>query len=373
MTCLFFSAGESSGDIHGSNLIRALRELDPSITCEGLGGQHMAGAGMEVRYDLASHALMGFTEVVKSISMIRKLYKETVAYLEESRPDALVLIDFPGFNMRLAAKAKELGIPVVYYISPQVWAWRKGRIHTLARTVDKMLVILPFEKPMYDEAGLACRYVGHPLVDHIQEVPIEGTFEGERVIGILPGSREQEIARILPVMLDVAQGIRERYPDARFVAPCVNPSRWEQVTELAGDFPLEVVLGQSYEVLHASRFCMVASGTATVETALFSVPMVVLYRTTTVTYWLARMLAKVNAIALVNILAGKHIVPEYIQGEANAQLILPKALELIEDSPARATMLEDLNRVREELGVGGASAIVAEEILAVAGGRTHVG
>ncbi len=163
MTRLFFSAGEASGDIHGSNLVRAIREIDPAMTCEGLGGHRMATAGMELRCDLAERAIMGFSEVARSLGFMRTLFNETVDHLRRTRPDALVLIDYPGFNMRLGKKAKAMNIPVIYYISPQVWAWKKGRVHSLADFVDKMIVILPFEKKIYDEVNLDCVFVGHPL------------------------------------------------------------------------------------------------------------------------------------------------------------------------------------------------------------------
>lgn len=367
MTRLFLSAGESSGDLHGSHLIEALRALDPELEYEGLGGTRMQAAGMTLRCDLAGKAIMGFAEIVKSFGYIRRVFLDTVRHLKETRPDGLVLIDYPGFNIRLAKQAKALGIPVIYYISPQVWAWKKGRIHTLARLVEKMLVILPFEKPLYDAVGLDCTYVGHPLLDHLDSIELNDTYVDGMVIGILPGSREQEIARILGVMLAVAKGIRKRYPEARFVVPCVDADRANQIRALAGDFPLEVVPGGVYDVLHGARFCLVASGTATVETALFEVPMVVLYKVAPLSYWLARMLVNIDAIAMINILAGKHIVPEFIQGDATLEKILPVALGLLEDSEERAAMVQDLKSIREMLA-SGASANAAREILAVVGG-----
>jgi lipid-A-disaccharide synthase len=361
---LFFVAGESSGDIHGSNLIRAVLEQDASIKCEGIGGLRMEAAGMTLHFDLASRAIMGFFEVIKSISFIRSLFHETLNRIRETKPDAVVLVDYPGFNIRLAKEVKKLGIPIVFYISPQVWAWKKGRVKTLAETVDKMLVILPFEKPLYDEVGLDCTYVGHPLIDHIEQIAVGDAFKGDCTIGLMPGSREQEIRRIFPVMLEVAEGIREKYPEARFVVPCVDEARGDQVKRLAGEFPLEIIQDQFYDILNEARFCLVASGTATLETALFNVPMIVMYKVTGLTYWLAKRLVNVDAVALVNILAKKHIVPEYIQGEAKASDILPEALELIGDTQRRETMLQDLKALRGILGDAGASEKAAGEIIA---------
>lgn len=369
MARVFLIAGESSGDLHGGNLVRALCDFDGAIECEGLGGQHMAAAGMSLRHDLAGEAIMGFTEVVKSLGKIHRLFNETVDYLGENAPDCLVLIDYPGFNIRVARRAHALGIPVVYYISPQVWAWKKGRVRTLARIIDKMLVILPFEEALYREAGLECAYVGHPLLDHIATIPRKGLFREGLVIGLLPGSREQEIRRLLTVMLDVAGGIRQRHPEARFVAPCVDAERESQIRAMAGDFPLETVIQGAYEVLDGARFCLVASGTATVETAVFGTPMAILYRVSPLSYWLARLLVDVEHIGMVNILAGRRIVPEFVQHEARADRVLSAALELIEDTPARAQMVHDLAEVRAVLGEPGASVRAANEILKVIEGR----
>lgn len=365
MKRLFFVAGESSGDIHGSNLIRALRALRPDWVYEGLGGRLMADAGMELRHDLAGEAIMGFAEVLRHLVPIRRLFHETVARLRETRPDALVLIDYPGFNLRLAVEANKLGIPVVYYISPQVWAWKKRRIHTIARLVDLMLVIFPFEEELYRRIGVPCAYVGHPLLDHIALYHAAEPEEREMVIGLLPGSREQELRRIAPVMFEVAAGIRERHPEARFVVPCVNEARAGQLRALAGDFPAELRVGGMYDVLSRARFCLVASGTATLETALFGVPMAILYKTSALTYWIARIMVDIKHIGIVNILAKRGVVPEFIQHGATLETVLPAVLDLIDDTPARRRMLEDLRAVREGLGGVGASDRAAEKIVAL--------
>lgn len=365
MKHLFFVAGEASGDTHGAHLVQVLLEQDPNLRLEGLGGKQMEAAGMTLHYDLASSAIMGFVEVLKSISFIKKLFHETLDRIRESKPDALVLIDYPGFNIRLAKEVKKLGIPIIYYISPQIWAWKKGRIHTLAEVCDKMLVILPFEKELYDNVNLDCTFVGHPLMDHIAEIPVQDTFVGECTIGLMPGSREQEIERIFPTMLKVGEGIRAEYPNARFVVPCVDAERATQLKRLAGYFPLEIVPDQFYDILHGARFCLVASGTATLETALFNVPMIVMYKVAPVTYWMAKILVNIDAVSLVNILAKRHIVPEFIQGDAQLNNVLPKALELIADTPARQTMLQELNEIKEVLGAQGASVTAAKEILSL--------
>jgi lipid-A-disaccharide synthase len=366
VTRIFFSAGEASGDIHGANLIRAIHALDPAVACEGLGGVRMQTAGMDLRCDLAGRAIMGFSEVVRSLAFIRRLFYETIAHLEQVRPDCLVVIDYPGFNLRLATKAHALNIPVVYYISPQVWAWKKKRIHTIAGVTRKVLVILPFEEPLYRNVGAACAFVGHPLVDHLASVPPQPAGARDCVIGLLPGSRSQEIARLLPVMIETARVVAAQIPGARFVCPCVDTARAVQAKAIAGDFPMEIGIGNTYDVLQTARFCMVASGTATLETAWFGVPMVVLYRVTPISYLIARTLVDVDHIALVNILSQKRAVPEFIQHAARPDHIAPVALELIRDTPARATMLQDLALVRERMGPPGASRRAAEEILEIA-------
>lgn len=371
MKRIFFVAGESSGDMHGAMLVSALRALDPEVVCEGLGGAAMAGAGMDLRHDLAGEGIMGFVEVVRHFRPIRALFHETLAYLRETRPDALVLIDYPGFNMRLARAAAGLGIQVAYYISPQVWAWKRRRVHTLARHVNKMLVIFPFEKALYDAAGLDCTYVGHPMLDRLEARAPTHRFGRELVIGLLPGSRAQEVERLLGPMLEVARGIQARYPIAHFVTPCASEARAGQVRALAGDFPLEVQVGGMHDVLEAAHFCLVTSGTATLETALFGVPMVILYRVNALTYVLARLLVHVRHIGIVNILAGREVVPEFIQSRATAHHILPVALDLIGNTARRAQMKRDLEEVRGLLGGGGASHRAAQAILSLAKGDPH--
>jgi len=360
---LFFVAGESSGDIHGANVIAALRAIDDSIACEGLGGRRMAEAGMHLLEDLAGRAIMGFTEVVKSFPYIRQVFHRTVERLRQTRPDGLVLIDYPGFNIRLAQEAQRIGIPVVYYISPQVWAWKRGRIRTLSQCVRKMLVIFPFEEALYREAGVDCIYVGHPLLDHIRATPAQTAFTGDPVLAILPGSREQEIRRICPIMIQVARGIVQHYPNAQFVIPCVDERRELQVREMLPDLPISTVVGNTYDVLRSARFALVASGTATLEATFFEVPMVILYRITTLSYLLARMVVDIEHIGMVNILAGKRVVPEFVQHDADPQKILPVALDLIADSPVRETMMQNLRDVKAKLGPPGASARAAKAIL----------
>lgn len=372
MNRIFFVAGDASGDHHGARLVAALRARDPRIVCEGYGGVEMAAAGMDLQHDLAGEGIMGFTEVLRHLPRIRRLFHQAAARVRAVRPRAVVLIDYPGFNLRFARAAHEAGIPVIYYISPQVWAWKKGRLKTIAAYVDLMLVIFPFEQDFYREAGVDCQFVGHPLLDRIADYVPENRIEGDPVIGLLPGSRAQEIARLFPVMLETARGIHERHPGARFHVPCVNHARAEQAAALARGvpIPLDFHVGGMYDVLAAARFCLVASGTATLETALFGVPLAILYKVSPPSYWMARLLVDIAHIGIVNILAGRGLAPEFIQDRARPGTILPAALELIEDTPARRAMIAGLDEVRQGLGAGGASERAAEAILTRLEGST---
>lgn len=385
MNRIFFIAGESSGDMHGANLIRALRAANPDIHCSGLGGVRMADAGMDLVYDLAGDAIMGFVEVLKKALPIRRLFLDTLERVRREKPDCIVLIDYPGFNIRFAKAAHKLGIPVVYYISPQVWAWKRKRLDTIAQVVRKMLVIFPFEEELYRDKGVDCVYVGHPLADqiaqYIRPTSHASTIPGNAapqcgssfaskapnkfVIGLLPGSREQEIRRIAPVMAEVGAGILAKYPEVQFMTPCVNEARAQQARALFGDLPVDIHIGGMYDVLSQSRCCLVASGTATVETALFGVPMGIVYRVNPISYYLARLLVRIRFIGMINILAGREIVPEFIQHTATVDQILPFMLEIIQEGEGRNRMLSDLQEMSHRLGGPGASVRAAEQVLLV--------
>ena len=363
MTRVFLVAGEASGDAHGAALVRELRALDADVACEGLGGPKMADAGMALRHDLASSAIMGFVEVLKHLGPIRRLFLDTVAHIKAARPDVVVLIDYPGFNLRLAKALHGSGIPVVYYISPQVWAWKKGRIHALKEYCRKMLVIFPFEVEIYQRIGMDCRFVGHPLLEHIDAHKPDASVKGDPVSGQLPGSRAQEIERLLPPMIGAAREILRTHPRARFHTPCVNEARAAQIRAIAGDFPLELRVGGMYGIVKTARFCLVASGTATLETALLGTPFIIVYRTNAVTFWLAKRLVDVAHIGIVNILLGRRAVPELLQDEATPQQLAAETLALLEDGPRRTAMLQDFAELRTLLGGAGASRRAAEAVL----------
>lgn len=363
MKRLFFIAGEPSGDLHAARLIAAVRERRPDWRIAGYGGPGMQDAGMELCFDLASMAVMGIVEVVRHLGTIRKLLDDLRIRLDRDRPDALVLVDYPGFNLRAAAMARECGIPVIYYISPQVWAWKKRRIYTLARRVNRMLVILPFEVELYRKVGVPCDYVGHPLLDDpflADPPPVQGR---PPVLAVLPGSREQEIRRIGPVLVETARQYLRRHPETRLVCAAVNGERAEQIRALAPDLPLDIRVGGMREVLARARGALVASGTATLQTALAGVPMLVVYRMHPLTFLLAAAVVRVPHISLVNLLAGREIVPELLQGRARPDVLMPELEALMEEGARRDAMLRDLQGLREKLGGPGASARTAEILI----------
>jgi len=373
---IFIVAGEPSGDLHGSNLVREILRVQPDIAFEGIGGEKMAAAGVTLRHDLAGEAIMGFTEVLRKLGHIRAILRDTIDWLQRNRPDLLILIDYPGFNLELAERAKKLGIRTLYYISPQVWAWGKGRVRQIAALAEKVLVILDFEEKIYADAGVSVEYVGHPLVDHLENVQLDTEFienhsEGDCItVGLLPGSRPQEIKRHLPLMLRTSELVSRHVPASRFIVACPHERTGQLAREIVethsgkGNAPhVEVVSQKTYEVINLSTLCLVASGTATLETAYFLKPMVVIYKTSLPSWLLARLLVRVEHIALVNILAKKRIVPEFIQFDARPKAIAAEARSLLEDDRRRAELQLALKEVKDKFGTPGASARAARAVI----------
>jgi lipid-A-disaccharide synthase len=368
---LFIVAGEASGDMHAARLIAAAKDILPDLRVEGLGGERMQQAGCDLHADIVSTAVMGFVQVVKNIRYFRNLLKYSIRHISEHRPDALVLVDYPGLNMRLAAAAKRLDIPVVYYISPQIWAWRPRRIIKIARLVDKMIVILPFEKELYEHANVDVTYVGHPLLDSITASELDEQFAARwnlsasaSVVGLLPGSRKQEIEQNLPVMLKTAEILVKELPSARFLIPCSSRENLELIKSMiqTRDLPLHLLPGKMHEVAQFSRCCIVKSGTATLEVACFLTPLVVVYRTSRLAWFLGRRILNVDHISLVNILAEREVVPEMLQSKMRPDLLAREVKELCQDGERRCTMINELKKLRERLGEPGASAKAARVV-----------
>lgn len=350
-------AGEASGDLHGANLIKALKQLDSKAEFRCWGGDLMKAEGAEIIKDYKDLAFMGFVEVIANLKTILsniKLCKEDIL---SWKPDVLVLIDYPGFNLRIAEFAKANSIKVVYYISPQIWAWKQSRVHKIKRTVDKMLVILPFEKEFYNRFNYPVEFVGHPLLDAISNFPEpsenwknEQALDHRKIIALLPGSRLQEINTMLPIML----AIKNDFKDYQFViagAPGQNPEVYSQFID---NQDVKIVFGNTYSLLRNSHAALVTSGTATLETALFNVPEVVCYKGNFASYLIARQLIKIKYISLVNLIMDSEIVKELIQNELNKNNLIYELKSIVEGE-GRLKMLEGYKILKEKLGGEGAS------------------
>lgn len=371
---IFLVAGEPSGDTHAAHLVRALRARRPDLSVWGYGGPKLKDAGMDVAHDLASDAIMGIFPVIAQLPKIWKLFRRVVDAMRERRPLALVLVDYPGFNIRLAAKAHALGVPVIYYISPQVWAWARGRIAKLARTVDLMLVILPFEEEVYRGSGMRTIFVGHPLMDHLRSIEpdvdviarLRGDSGDEPLVGLFPGSRRHVVDTLLPVFLHAARALRSRpgTESARFAIACAQESFADDVRRvIPDDLPATVEVGHPYEVMEASDLALTSSGTTTLEIAAHETPFVLGYRVSPVTYWLGRMLISVDHIGLVNLVAGRRLVPEHVGVLSFADAAANDLHRLWTDASARAEQIDGLRQVRERLETEGSYSRAADAII----------
>ena len=365
-------AGEASGDAHASELVAALKVLRPDLTFFGMGGARLAAQGVELLYGAHEVNVMGITEVLPKIPRILKVMGGLARAAAARRPACAILVDIPDFNLRLAAKLKKLGIPVAYYVSPMIWAWRRGRVKTIAQRVDRMLCILPFEEAFYREAGVAARYVGSPVVEQVPAPASTTAFRDKLGLGretptlaLLPGSRMSEIRRILPAMVGAAQRLVRERPGLQVVVPVAPTIAREEILsrfEGSGVQPV-LVEGRAPEVVGASDAAIVASGTAALEAGLMQRPFVVVYRVSLLTYWVGRMMLKVAHVALVNLLAGRRVVPELLQGDMTPERISQELGRLWEPGPPRDALLQGLEEVRTRLGEGGAAHRAAEAVL----------
>lgn len=358
-------AGEASGDLHGADLVEALKRQAPEVEVFGVGGTRLREAGMQVLVDTAEVAGMGLVEMKDKLPALVRAYRLLKRILCSSPPDLLVLIDFPEFNLRLAKVAKRYGVPVLYYIGPQVWAWRQSRVHTMARWVDRLVVVFHFEPPWYAQAGCAAEFVGHPLVDRARPSRTRaetllgcGLDPAKRTVVLLPGSRSQEVRYLLPRLLRAAEILGAGYQFVVAVAPTLAATDIETVVNKAA-VQVQVVRGDTYNLVHAADLALVASGTATLETALLGRPMVIVYRMALLTYVLARLLVRVPFIGMPNLIAGRRVVPELVQGEATGERIAAEAKRILDTPAVREEMIAGLSEVRRQLGEGGAAARAA--------------
>ncbi len=380
MARILIACGEPSGDLYAGALTRALRDLEPGVQVAGLGGDRLRAAGAELVAHYRGLAATGLSEALAVVPRSYAVYRRLVAYARAERPDVFVAVDFPEINFRVAAAVRRLGIPVVYYIGPQLWAWRRGRIATMRRLVDLALVIFPFEEALYREAGIPVEFVGHPLLE--LSAPGEARAPFLRSLGLdptaptvalLPGSRPNELRAILPDVASAAALVRERVPAAQFVvarAPHLDDALLAPVAPLVAAGAAAVVAGRTDDVLAASDAVVTASGTATVQTAIHRRPMVIVYRLSSLTYRIVRTFSHVRHAGMANLIAGARVVPELIQDAFTPAAVAGEVISFLTD-PARAERTRAaLGRVRERLGAAGASRRAADRILAVASRRS---
>lgn len=357
-------AGEASADLHGANLVKAMKRLNPELQFLGIGGNKMEEAGVHTIFSSAEMAVVGLTEILGRVGTIYRAARRIKSILRNLDPDLLVLIDYPGFNIHIARTAKRNRIPVLYYITPQVWAWRRGRIRKMARRVDRFSVILPFEKDFYKQRGLKVDYVGHPLLDAfpgpLKEPETSLDLAEERIqpmIGLVPGSRKEEVEKLLPPMVKAVEMLAQEYPHLACVLP-VAPTlerKWVQSFLEKASVGVTMIEGNIYETFSLCDLAFVTSGTVTLEAALSEIPMVVIYKMSGASFWLASRVIKVPHISLVNLVAGEEVVPELIQEHAEPRNLVRKALMILEDDVFRRRMVEQFKGIRRRLGQGGAS------------------
>lgn len=374
MTRVLISAGEASGDIHAGAITAALKEINKDIEVYGMGGDLLRAAGGEVLFDIKDHSVMGFVEVLKKLPDIFKLKAEFKKLLQERRPDIFVTIDYPDFNMRIAKIAHEMGIPVLSFIPPSAWVWRKGRAKDVAKITDKVACIFPFEYDVYKEAGAKAEFVGHPLVDIVKPSMSKaeaekwaGKEKDKKLILLMPGSRLMEIEKALPTLLEAGKLIKNQLTNVQFILPRAGTIPMELLTDKvkASRLDVKITEGNNYDLFSVADLALATSGTVTLEAALCDLGSIIVYKASPITFFIAKLVVKIPNIGLPNIVAGKQILPELLQDDFTPEKVAQKALEFL--TPERnAQMHEDLKFVRERLGGSGAVKRVAQLIIKTA-------
>jgi len=364
-------AGETSGDLYGAHLIKAIHQFDPNIIFFGIGGDHLKESGMRIIFHSKLLSVVGITEVLPKLGSIFKAIQILKKSLDQEKPNLVILIDFPDFNLRLAKSIKKKGIPIVYYISPQIWAWRPKRINLIAKRINKMIVFFQFEVPLYEAVGVDVEWIGHPLLDLVKPtLPKEIAFKKfglnpeKTTIALLPGSRSHEIKRLLPPLIESAKILFYKIPGLQFVIPLASGISKSSILSFLKDihFPLEVIEGFTYDIMNISELLLTASGTATLEGAILGKPMVIIYKVSWPSYLIGRFMIKVDRIGLVNLVAEKKIVPELIQNEVKPERISEETLNILKNPHRFQKMKDELSKVRFKLGEPGASARAARII-----------
>lgn len=373
--CVMLVAGEASGDQHGAKLVSAMRRKNPDLFFCGIGGKSMQAAGVRILVDARELSVVGITEVAAKLPTVLRALATMKKLLRSLRPDLVILIDFPDFNFRVAAAAKKAGIPVLYYISPQLWAWRPGRVKKIARLVDHMAVILPFEAEFYQRHGIPVTFVGHPLLDGLPAAAADDpSTDGPKnsIIGLLPGSRQVEIARLLPVMLAAAERMLQDNPALEFVvsvAPTVDRAFMESFAARSrGGGAIHLTEDPVEDIFSRCRLVIAASGTVTLQAALHGTPMIIVYKVSPSSYWLGRLLIRVKYIGLINLIADRPLVPELIQDQVSPETIARTAAELLGDDNRLKQIRRELLAARQALGGPGASQRVADIALEILSG-----
>ncbi len=372
MARILIITGEASGDLHGANLAKALTACDSQVSLAGIGGRAMEAAGVQLVCKMGQFDVMGMVGPLALVAIIRRFF--FMRRLFRSEPwDGVIFVDNPGLNLRYAYFAKGAGLRVFYYIAPQIWAWGPWRMYWIKKRVDQVLVILPFEKPLYDSAEMPCTFVGHPILDAVEKsydrTALRAKFgfsHDERVIALLPGSRTHEVQGLLPILIEAAEKLASRDPKTKFVLAQASTIEDNLLQPLLrkGSLPVTLVKEQASEVMAVSDLVLVASGTATLQAAVVGIPMVLFYRTTAWEFWIASFFLRVKWIGLVNLVAGRSIVPELLQDEATGQRLYEEAIRILEDQSVYDEMKRDLAKVRAALGEPGASTRAAEAVLA---------
>lgn len=364
-------AGEASGDMYGAEVARCLFRKFPGCQIYGLGGPRMREAGVQLEGDISHTAVVGPFEVITYLGALYRIFRRLAERVEAEPPTAAILIDFPDFNLRLAQRVKDAGSPVIYYVSPQVWAWREGRVKQIRRLVNKMLVIFPFEEELYRKAGVDVEFVGHPLMDMVRATKTKEDFcrsykldPKKPIIALLPGSRRKEVRYILPTLCDAADLIAVKKPGTQFVLPMASGLQRELLENIIHERPITIVSGETYDAIRYSRAAIVASGTATLETALLGTPEVVVYRISAATWLLGKFLLRVRLFGIVNIILGEEVVPELFQEKMTPEEVSRTALRLMDDVWMQSRIRGNYEKLRRQLGSGN----VAERVVnAVAG------
>lgn len=368
---LWIVAGEASGDARAAEVMRALRTLDPEIEFIGAGGPRMQGLAAEP-FDqwIAEAGVLGLWDVLRNYGYFKAKFDCMLADIARLQPDAVVLVDYPGFNLRLAKalRSRQPGLKILFYVSPQVWAWNRGRIPKMARILDLMLCIFPFEKPLYEQSGLRTEFVGHPIVEQMarDRVPVP---RDPLLLGLFPGSREREVNRIFPAMVGAARAVAKSRPDVRFEAAAATEAHAAIMRVMAGDAPIEIRAGTAHELMQRAGVGIVCSGTATLEAACFGLPYALVYKTAWLTYEVGRRLVKIDHLGIVNILAGRTVVREFIQGAATPAALADEALRLLNDEAARKRLSGELAQVVATLNGERAAERAARAVLEEVGRR----